>query len=858
MLQQNSQIDELSIILKNVLNPNQNIRKSSEEQIEQLLNQNFGKFIIELSKKISTESEEKQVRQISATIIKNMVNNIKYIKKWFELSENIKKTIKENVLSSLNSNDIDIRKAAALALAGICKVEIPKKQWLNIFDILMNTSLNSNLNVQLASLTTLEYIYEEIKKVDIPNNIVANLLNMYYSILSKDNINTKLVINTLNSILKFLPFISDFINDKNSKIKFYDLIYKFVKDNNEEIRRVSLQIFIDISKIYYDSLQDYIDNIFQFTKVIIEKDIESNKIICLDIWVNIGNIEDYRDNILNSNKINSNKYLQRYFQPLSELCLKYIITENYTSDEDSISKVSYTLLSFMSRCCSYDFILLMLKYIGTNINSNIEKIKYSALSVFKSIICTIHKNDFYPIIKDSLSMISDILLNNAPFHFKLLCSEIIKFITKYFGEELINDIEYFDKMIALYLELFKISSKEVLYYIIFSLNYLCKNVDGSEEDETNILSKHINNLIIPLINICSNSNYYDTKYNVLEVAFTTIGSLAEHSAHDVKEQLIDKFKVLSNMFEKTLDEKNFNNLEICNYYQEYIAGCLIGFFINGKADKNIAATLLQNVINSFEKRKSLYNEGVNLIGSISLFTQKYFDAVMQLILPYLIQGLKSFDSPSLCQTSIICLSEIIRALEDQNKYINQFLPIILNILSNDNITPSVKPYCFLILSDLFMNCPEEAFKYFEDIMKVIGGAMQATQIKLNEDMDQETISYFINLRENILETITCILTEIKCINKSNEFIPFVRTITNYINFIGNDSINSINIMKDGLFILAEFCNSYKGDMKPILDAVLIKEMFNKIKNDKKESKDITTQNNIYYSKKYIEDVIMNY
>ncbi len=215
MLQQNSQTDELSIILKNVLNPNQNIRKSSEEQIEQLLNQNFGKFIIELSKKISTESEEKQVRQISATIIKNMVNNIKYIKKWFELSENIKKTIKENVLSSLNSNDIDIRKAAALALAGICKVEIPKKQWLNIFDILMNTSLNSNLNVQLASLTTLEYIYEEIKKVDIPNNIVANLLNMYYSILSKDNINTKLVINTLNSILKFLPFIFDFINDKN-------------------------------------------------------------------------------------------------------------------------------------------------------------------------------------------------------------------------------------------------------------------------------------------------------------------------------------------------------------------------------------------------------------------------------------------------------------------------------------------------------------------------------------------------------------------------------------------------------------------------------------------------------------------
>ena len=39
-------------------------------------------------------------------------------------------------------------------------------------------------------------------------------------------------------------------------------------------------------------------------------------------------------------------------------------------------------------------------------------------------------------------MISDILLNNVPFHFKLLYGAIIKQITKYFCEELINDIVF--------------------------------------------------------------------------------------------------------------------------------------------------------------------------------------------------------------------------------------------------------------------------------------------------------------------------------------------------------------------------------------------------------------------------------
>jgi hypothetical protein len=88
---QTSQNDQLSIILKNALNPNQNIRQQSESQITQFLDQNFGLFLVELSKKIATEEEDNQVRQISSTIIKNMINNAKYKEEWFKLDENIKK-----------------------------------------------------------------------------------------------------------------------------------------------------------------------------------------------------------------------------------------------------------------------------------------------------------------------------------------------------------------------------------------------------------------------------------------------------------------------------------------------------------------------------------------------------------------------------------------------------------------------------------------------------------------------------------------------------------------------------------------------------------------------------------------------
>ena len=120
--------DQLSIILKNVLEPNQNIRQTAENQLKALLSQNFGQFLIELSKKIATEEEEANVRQVSSTLIKNSI--IQYAEEWFKLQDDIKKIIKDNILSTLASKDINIKKAAALSIAGICKIEIPKGQWL--------------------------------------------------------------------------------------------------------------------------------------------------------------------------------------------------------------------------------------------------------------------------------------------------------------------------------------------------------------------------------------------------------------------------------------------------------------------------------------------------------------------------------------------------------------------------------------------------------------------------------------------------------------------------------------------------------------------------------------------------------
>ena len=110
---------DLIKILKDALCHDEKIIKQSEMNINNLASQNFGSFLIQLAEILSNEGVEKGIRQISATIIKNMIiYNQLFIGRYSQLDANTKMQIKDRVLSTLASSDKDVRKAAALAVVG--------------------------------------------------------------------------------------------------------------------------------------------------------------------------------------------------------------------------------------------------------------------------------------------------------------------------------------------------------------------------------------------------------------------------------------------------------------------------------------------------------------------------------------------------------------------------------------------------------------------------------------------------------------------------------------------------------------------------------------------------------------------
>ena len=841
-----------------------NIRVPAEKELQNLCINNYGPFLFELSKKFQDEKEECTVRQLSATIIKNKI--IEYKDKWFNLDENIKEQIKNNILASLITPDINVKKAAAFTIAGICRVELPKNIWTNIFDTLINASQNNNIDVKITSLITLGYIFEEFTvnsiHLNINNDTITKLLNMYYSILSNSSQNggdnIPLILSCLNSIRYFVPYFEVIISDNSSRLIFFNLIKDYMLNADEKIRQYGIIIFAELIEHYYKYFQNYIDILMQNLFQIIDKDSENNKMSCLEVLCTIGEKEI---NLINTAyNVTSNFYfLNKYKQQISQIVLKFIITNKFDDEDYSLSKYCRLLIIYMSLCCDFSFTEEMLNYYLKNISSNDAIIKFSALNVFNSILESKDKNKIFPIIQNSLPMLSSILIDNQTILFvRKLIAKIMKKISKNFGFLIKNDPDLFGKFMTLFYNLLKDNPPEIVFTILESVNELVKQIETNEYLDKNILGSYAKTYFDILLKLSQEISLFNPDNNVPMVALFTIGSFGGHVANDVNNEAYNVFKLLLEMFSNTFKINLFENQHIRLNYQEYICMSLDNFLRNNKALEKDVRNLFSLIMQSFQQRQEIYEEGISLVGSISSYLQGGFMKEMSTFNSYLLHGLNSTDSYGICKTSLSTLDEIIMySGADFNMYVEKYLKIILHILSDNTINRELKPKSFGIISQLFLSCPQEVFKqnYYNEIMAMVGGAFEACKMDFGQEKDNvDFINYIIELKESILEAMTCIFKAVEDRGDLQLFIPYATKTVEFINFILRDEAQLNNeIIRNSLALIANFCEDYGKNIKVILNIDLLKDTIEKWKN-KMEEQDA---NIIAWIQKSITNVVIS-
>lgn len=202
----------------------------------------------------------------------------------------MRNNIKEALLSMLANTDHTIIKAAATCVAAIAVIELPLGLWTNVIELLSTNANSNDINVRLASLQTLGFICEDIN----PDCLPQETMNLILSALMNNVLPDQVMLTNIavKAFARAAP-----ITDKNfcvpeQKQFIMAKLFEASQIKNEDILTSTMEAFIDIARVNYDYMPEYIQQIAELTLMMInQQEFDQPAKLAIEIWTTISEVE---------------------------------------------------------------------------------------------------------------------------------------------------------------------------------------------------------------------------------------------------------------------------------------------------------------------------------------------------------------------------------------------------------------------------------------------------------------------------------------------------------------------------------------------------------------------------------------
>ncbi|KAK1358513.1 hypothetical protein POM88_051769 [Heracleum sosnowskyi] len=214
-------------------------------------------------------------RILTGIILKNSIHaedaTIKayLVQQWAGTDINCKSQIKVLLLNILRSSIHLARHAASQVIAKIASIEIPQKTWPDLVSLLVKMTEEKLATLKQATLETLGCVCEEISHKDLQEDEVNNIL---YAVVQgmryEESVDVRLT-RALNNALNLAK--TEFQNETDLNI-IMKVFFETAIAEETIIRQSAFECLVSIASMYYDVLEPYIHEIFQFTAVAVQGD----------------------------------------------------------------------------------------------------------------------------------------------------------------------------------------------------------------------------------------------------------------------------------------------------------------------------------------------------------------------------------------------------------------------------------------------------------------------------------------------------------------------------------------------------------------------------------------------------------
>ena len=337
--------------------------------------------------------------------------------RWIQqINPETKSQVKELALKTLHSTNSQSGNAAATLIVSIAAIELPRGEWTDLMNILVQNVASGSDALKQSSLTTIGYICES-QDTDLRASLIAHsnaILTAFVQGARREEPNMEVRYAAINALSDAVDFVRSNMDNEGERNYIMQVVCEATQADEVRVQAGAFGCLNRIMGAYYEKMRFYMEKaLFGLSIMGMKSEEEEVSKLAIEFWCTVceeeiaiedDNAEAAQEGIEARPFFGFARVATREVVPvlLQSMCRQ---DEDATDDEYNVSRAAYQALQLYAQCVQGDVIQPVVSFVEDNIRSEDWRKRDAAVAAFGAIMEGPEPSVLEPLIKQALQVL---------------------------------------------------------------------------------------------------------------------------------------------------------------------------------------------------------------------------------------------------------------------------------------------------------------------------------------------------------------------------------------------------------------------------------------------------------------------
>lgn len=812
-------------VLESTLSPDATTRTNAEQQLLHAAEVDFAGYLVTLGQELANENTASHIRTAAGLALKNAFTfrdaaKLREVQgKWQQqISPEIKAQVKELALKTLDSKDSRAGQSAAQFIVSIAAIELPRNEWPELMNVLVQNVATGSNQLKQASLVTIGFICES-QDADLRESLIAHsnaILTAVVQGARREETNMDIRYAAIKALSDSVDFVRSNMDNEGERNYIMQVVCEATQADDLRVQAGAFGCLNRIMAAYYEKMRFYMEKaLFGLSIMGMKSEEEDVAKLAIEFWCSVCEEEIAIEDDNAAAQAEGIPEVRPFFGFARVACREVVPVllqamcrqdEDATDDEYNVSRAAYQALQLYAQCVQGDIIQPVLSFVEENIRNEDWRRRDAAVAAFGAIMDGPDPKVLEPLVKQALGVLVG-MMEDSSIQVRDSAAYALGRVCDFCSETLDPDVHLQPLISCLFNGL--ASTPKIASSCCWALMNVADRFAGDVGAQTNPLSKHFEESVKSLLTLTERQ---DADNQLRTAGYEVLNSFVTNAANDSLPMVANLSDVVLQRLEHTIPmQQQVVSVEdriTLEEVQTSLTSVLLAIVqrleteIKPQADRIMHAML--QVLQTVPPKSSVPDVVFATVGAIASALEDEFAKYMEPFSPFLYNALGNQEEPGLCAMAIGLVSDISRALNEKvQPYCDTFMNCLLSTLRSS--TNQLKP----AILETFGDIAQAIGTHFDTYLPVVAQVLQqASTVTASADVNIEMLDYIVSLREGIMDAWGGIVLSYKGKAQVTQLQPYIESIFQLLNLISQDPNRSEGLMRAAMGVLGDIAEAF--------------------------------------------------